>query len=149
MKRKALLVLITILSICSCEQDDICVETLTPKLIIKFYDVNDTINTKEAPTLNIWVDGRDTIISNQTTDSIAIPLDVNDMQTIYNFRSESIIDQLTVTYDLNQVYVSRSCGFIANYENVATTNTDLWIDEVLVISTTIENEDSTHVQIRH
>lgn len=133
----------------ACDQDDICVETLTPKLIIRFYDSNNITNFKEVPSLNVWVDGKDTIINNQTLDSIAIPLDINNPQTVYNFRSENSVDQLTVTYNVNEVYVSRSCGFIANYSELDANASNAWIDEVLTIQTTIENENAAHIQIRH
>ena len=148
MKKIALLFL-AIIALSSCEKDDICVENITPKLIIRFYDVSNPTETKEVPSLNVWSDGRDTIINNQTLDSIAIPLDINSNQTIYNFRSNSIIDQLTIDYILNEVYISRSCGFIANYSSLSITSSNNWIQDIDIVSQDIENENSAHVQIRH
>ncbi len=132
-----------------CEKDDICIENLTPNLIITFNDISNPTNRKDVTLLNIWVDGKDTIVSNQTTDSIAIPLNVNDIQTTYNFRSESIIDQITIDYTVDEIYVSRSCGFIANYNSITISNSNLWIQDVQILSQTIENETEAHVQILH
>lgn len=141
-------ILVLVLAV-SCEKDDICVETITPQLVIRFYDINNPTETKDVPSLNVWADGKDTIVNNQTIDSIAIPLDVNELQTIYNLRSESIVDQITISYGIDEVYVSRSCGFIANYNALSISNTSNWIQDIEVISTTIENENEAHVQIRH
>lgn len=132
-----------------CEKDDICVETLTPKLIIRFYDATSNTSTKLVPNLSIWSDGKDSIISNQTIDSIAIPLDVNSNQTFYNFKKESSIEKLVIDYDLEVVYVSRSCGFITNYNNLSISSTNNWIQEIVVTELNIKNENSAHVQIRH
>lgn len=149
MKKRFLLLVCVLLIGFACEKDDICVEDITPKLIVRFYDANDPTTTKDVNSLNVWVTGKDTIISNQTLDSIAIPLDVNALQTVYNFRSESLVDILTINYTVNEVYVSRSCGFIANYDGLNVGNTGNWIQSVQVISTTIDNENEAHVEIRH
>ncbi len=147
LKQSFIILIILIVGI-SCEKDDICVESVTPKLIIRFYDNNNPTETKTVSSLTV-TSGNNTIINEQSTDSIAIPLDVNNLQTVYTLTNDMTDDTLTISYGINEVYVSRSCGFIANYNQLTTNNTSNWIQDIQVISQTIENENQAHVQIRH
>ena len=147
--KKLVTFFVLIILLGACEKDDICVETLTPKLIIRFYDVNNPTETKDVSSLTVTSEGN-TLINQQTTDSITLPLDVNNLQTSYTFTSNSLEDILTVTYGIDEIYVSRSCGFIANYNSLSINpNTNNWVQVIDIQSTTIENENTAHVQIRH
>lgn len=146
--KKNLLLFLLIAFAFSCEKDDICVENVTPKLIIRFYDANDPTQVKAVSSLTVTT-GDNTLISQQSTDSIAIPLDVNNLETVYTLTSDTTDDIVTITYGIDEVYVSRSCGFIANYNQLNLMETGNWIQQVEIISQTIENENQAHVQIRH
>ena len=110
MKKYSIVLSLIILLTNGCEKDDFCIEEVTPNLILRFYDVTNPSNTLAADGLTIWPEGRDSIVVNQTLDSIAIPLDVNNEQTIYNFILGTAIDQITIHYTVNEIFVSRSCG---------------------------------------
>ena len=106
-------------------------------------------NTLAADGLTIWPEGRDSIVINQTLDSIAIPLDVNNEQTIYNFSSGAAIDQITIYYTVNEIFVSRSCGYKAEFSNLLAIPTNSWIEYIEQLTTTVEDESAAHIQIFH
>ena len=86
-----------------------------------------------------------------------IPLDVTSNQIIYNLSSESNLDIITINYDVEEVFVSRSCGFKAIFNNVSVTSepSNDWIiglTETLensITIPTIDNETSAHIKIFH
>lgn len=150
--RKHLYILLLIsLSIIGCEKDDFCVDPITPNLIIRFYDANDQTALKTISNLYVWPEGRDSVVVNAVTDSIAIPLDVASGQTIYNFSNGTTQDQITIDYTTQEIFVSRSCGFKAIFNNVTFTPViTTWISSISPTTvTTIENESAAHVQIFH
>lgn len=156
MKKKSLFILLLVSLFTSCEKDDFCIEPVTPNLIIRFYDASNTSDTKSVSELHVWPEGRDNIYTDVVTDSIAIPLDVNNNQTIYNLSKGTTQDVLTIDYEVEEVFVSRSCGFKAIFNNVTISTTNNWIVSLSTDSvtstttiTTIEDESAAHVQISH
>ena len=149
MKKYYFLLFLTIIVVYSCEKDDFCIDPITPNLVVRFYDASSTSEIKAVDDLTVWPEGRDSLYVNSATDSIVIPLDVTNAQTIYNFQSGTVIDQITIDYTVNEVFVSRSCGFKATFTDLTTTPTNNWIQSIQVISTTIEDESAAHIQIFH
>tara|TARA_R110000787_G_scaffold259559_1_gene364847 strand:+ start:3136 stop:3642 length:507 start_codon:yes stop_codon:yes gene_type:complete len=150
------LLLITVL-ISSCEKDDFCIDPITPNMVIRFYDATNITETKAVTDLTVNPSGLDSIYTNESLDSIIIPLDVTSNQIIYNFSSGTNVDILTIDYEVEEVFVSRSCGFKAIFNNVTITSdaANDWIigltttlDNTVTI-TTIEDEAAAHVQIYH
>ena len=75
----------------------------------------------------------------------------------YNFSSENNQDILSINYEIEEVFVSRSCGFKAIFNNVTVTS-DVSNDWILGLTETLENtitiptidnESSAHLQIFH
>ena len=166
--------LIIISLIYSCESDDICPESTnsTPRLIITFYDVQNTELKKDVENLAVYAvkDGQLNLmneINGISTDSINIPLR-ND-QAVSNFKfykdfslvddvPSGIINHLYIDYEIFQKFISKACGFINNYsllnfltndpsENSSSTNN--WIDGYVIENNLIENENQSHVKIFH
>ena len=164
---RALLTLLgVILLISCCEKDDICVEGDTPLLIIRFYDAENASELKNVSDLRVIGLGQsdpvDTFADRSTLDSIAIPLRINQPDTSFLLISNSEddeddmetgnIDTLTFSYNTQEVFVSRACGFIANYSELTdslNSDSDNWIQSIEVISPDINSQQSTHVQIFH
>lgn len=150
-----------ILSFAACEKDDICVDADTPNLVIRFYDIIDTTQTKDAQNLivsGLLPEGVQDTIDNVSLDSIVLPLRVDSNTTSFILsRQTSIddknIDTLTFNYETRELYQSRACGYIVNYDNLATNVNEpidsLWIKEIRLVTTTIENTFSAHVKILH
>ena len=141
----------------SCEKDDFCIDPITPNMIIRFYDATNTSNTKSVSNLSVNPEGLDVIYSNESLDSILIPLDVTSGQIIYNFSKGNNQDIITIDYNVEEVFVSRSCGFKAIFNNVTVTSdvSNDWIIgltetlENTITIPTIENESAAHLQIFH
>ena len=151
-----------------CEKDDICVDGDTPLLVIEFYDKDNPLTLKKVTNLRIIgkSEGNNPIIIDRTTVDVAnIPLMVNSSFTNFEFIINSAgattadetgnIDLLTFTYKVEENFISRACGFVANYADL---NYDLptevgdgnWIDHIeLVGPEIIQNETQTHVKIFH
>lgn len=149
MKKYLFLLILTVITFGGCEKDDFCIDEITPNLILRFYDFDNQTNTSSVSNLTIWPPGRDTIVNAQTLDSVALPLDVNNALTIYNMSIGSTVDTLTIEYTVNEVFVTRSCGFKAEFTEVLATPTTNWILSIDQTTTTIENESAAHIQIFH
>ena len=157
MKKYYLLLTLIALLVSSCEKDDFCIEPITPNMVIRFYNATNITQTKPVVNLSVNPEGFDELYSNANLDSILIPLDVTSNQIIYNLSSESNIDIITINYDVEEVFVSRSCGFKAIFNNVSVTS-DVSNDWIIGLTETLENtitiptinnETAAHVKIFH
>ena len=157
MKKYYLFLSLIALLISSCEKDDFCIEPITPNMIIRFYNATNISETKAVNDLTINISNLDSIYTNVSLDSIVIPLDVTSNQIIYNFSSGSNLDILTIDYEIEEVFVSRSCGFKAIFNNVTITS-DVSNDWIIGLTETLENtitiptiddESAAHIQIFH
>jgi hypothetical protein len=157
MKKYYLFLSLIALLISSCEKDDFCIEPITPNMIIRFYNATNISETKAVNDLTINISNLDSIYTNVSLDSIVIPLDVTSNQIIYNFSSGTNVDILTIDYEIEEVFVSRSCGFKAIFNNVTITS-DVSNDWIIGLTETLENtitiptindESAAHVQIFH
>lgn len=157
---------LSLVCLTSCEKDDICVDGDTPLLVIGFFDINDTTETKTVPSLRIKEVLLDSVVNTITDrsgslDSIGLPLRINTESTQFIFIANSgdntttgeetgTIDTLTVAYKTREVFISRACGFVVQYTQVtATTNTSNWIQDIKVVQPTVENSNAIHVKIFH
>lgn len=155
-----IVILLGILSFSACEKDDICIDADTPRLIIRFYDVTDTTEFKDVQNLVVWglldTDAKDTI-PNAALDSIVLPLRVDKNSTSFVLtRQLSIddinIDTLTISYEINEIFQSRGCGYIVNYNALEATvkpDDSVWMQEVRITTPLVENTASAHVKILH
>ncbi|SHF94133.1 hypothetical protein SAMN03080594_109190 [Arenibacter palladensis] len=176
MKKSHILILLTIVLIGfgACEKDDICIDGDTPLLIIRFYDVDNPTELKDVTDFRIVGVGQNTTVttvSDRTdTDSIAIPLKVTENTTGFYFISNSSdvettdssgetitveggdLDTLYFNYSRIDKFVSRACGYIANYEDLTSdlkTETDNWIKDIEIVTPLVENSTAAHVKIYH
>jgi len=148
--KKIFLVFTTLLYLLtSCEDDDFCDDSTTPRLIIEFYDKEDPTTRKQVP-IYAWADQKDSIYQLVLTDSILLPMDTQSTSTKYRLSTTNIIDTLDLTYTTSDVFISEGCGFIANFNDFGVAKiTDHWIDRIEVNVTKIENETETHIKVYH
>ena len=118
MKKNYFFLLLITLLVSSCEKDDFCIDPITPNMIIRFYDATNPLETKVVTDLSLNPEGLEDLYTSTSLDSILIPLDVTSNQIIYNFSTGTNIDVLTIDYEVEEVFVSRSCGFKAIFNNV-------------------------------
>ena len=168
-----LILIISIIFLTGCEKDDICPESAqtTPRLVITFYDIDNTQERKNVESLAVYAvrDNELVLIENisgTTTDSIAIPLrndiGVSNFKFIKNYSLENDVmfgdsNHIYIDYEINDVFISRACGFIANYSITTLLNYDLmadppitgWITGYEIINSTVTNENQSHVKILH
>ena len=166
---------ITILFMLSCEKDDICPDSTetTPKLIVTFNDAQNQDERKIVESLSVFAfkDNEMILIQNISTintDSIAIPLRNEIANAKFKlFKNSSFIDDMIIqgekthlelNYGINEVFVSRACGFINNYElesNIYTIDptdsdqTSSWIIDYIINNPTVSNENQSHVILLH
>jgi len=171
MKKRFILVLVLMVFIqfSACEKDDICVDGDTPNLVIGFFDAIDTAEAKTVTLLRIKETSLDTTLGTgdfdrtSTNDSIGVPLRTNEDNITFAVITDSAdgdteeeetgnIDTLRITYNPREEFISRACGFVVRYDNIAielTTDDDNWIQDIYVVQTNIENESNIHVKIFH
>jgi hypothetical protein len=164
-KRSVILALAVLFSI-SCERDDICIDEITPKLIIRFYDFENPELFKDVANLKVNIEGVEEDYVNETitslTDSISLPINVsvNETRYVLTLQETDILEQeenpdvLVITYTQEDVFVSRPCGYKAIFNDVEPDlemDEDNWIDDVVPLSSPLEinNESSAHVKIYH
>ncbi len=170
-KLKFLGLLITaVILILACEKDDICVDGDTPLLQISFFDAEDTNTVSTVTSIRVIGDGQtevietDSLVDRTDLENISIPLKTTETSTTFQFIVDSEddddgnetgnIDTVTFSYELGDEYVSRACGFIANYNNVTSNvslDTNNWIKSIEIITedVNLDNINTTHVKIYH
>ncbi len=153
-KKNTIIFIVLLFSIISsCEKDDICLEYMTPNLVIRFYDNNQTDTVKEVNELTIIaLPIKDTIYKNVKKDSISLALDVNNDFSTYVFISGNNTDTLKFTYLRKDIFVSKSCGYKTFFEQLDSQliiDTDNWIKNTEIIESKITVDTLAHVKIYH
>ena len=135
----------------SCEPDDLCLETYpdTPKLIIKFFD---NVSQESIVINNLTIEDidRNLVLFTGTTDSISIPLNYTKQQTSLNFIYDTNLDKVYVNYGVNEVFVSKGCGYRMEYllENIIVENdNENWISSLEILNENVVEELNHHVKI--
>lgn len=153
-----LIILLGILSFSACEKDDICIDADTPRLIIRFYDIADTTEFKDVANMvvrGLLPSGAQDTIPNTALDSIVLPLRVDVPSTSFTIsrRTDTInIDTITFDYERREIYQSRACGYIVNYDSLRANvvqDDSVWIQETRITTPLVENTASAHVKIFH
>lgn len=168
--------LIAIISI-SCERDDICPGSTptTPRLIIDLYDADSPENKKNAFSLVVASVGNDFILpgyNSVTSGQLILPLKTDDNETQYRLVKDAEIndagtpddtsddyydgnyDIITINYAIEEVYVSRACGYKTIFKNVTLTiedDGDNWIlsRQPVNDNQSVEDETAAHFTITH
>lgn len=168
---KVLLSLLILVSLWSCERDDICASTTptTPHLIINFYNINDRAESKTVRRMNVSAEGNmNYIVYDKTLASITLPLRVETLDNMNTTRflltrdmdydtdndstTVSNTDIFEVVYSPELIYVSRACGYKSIFNDLSAsrdTDSSNWIIDIEVLTTTINNEDAAHINIYH
>ncbi len=148
----------------SCEKDDICVEGDTPQLVIRFYDATDTTVLKSVASLRVIGIGNgapvNTFTDRSSRDSVALPLRINqgtDFLFIRNSAGDEgaetgNTDTLQFSYITEEVFVSRACGFVANFnmlQDSLVPDSDNWIQGISIVNPSVNSQLEAHVKIFH
>jgi hypothetical protein len=122
-----------------------------------FYDNANQSEKKVVSNLKIAIDSLGTFIAINpiASDSITIPLRVDiDLTKIRLTKQETdedeIIDDFTLNYLRDEVFVSRSCGFKTTYSETEIENlTSNWINSLTINNQIITDETAKHISIFH
>lgn len=162
--KKFCIILGIISLILGCTKDDICSgETLTtPLLVIQFRDINNRLEAKQVSSLQILLNNTDSteVISSLSDTIVFIPLNteanLSEFIFIQNSASEtdSNADNILFSYDRQEIYENRACGFKVNYSNLSLEvaeeiDTENWILDTDINTPIIENENEAHITIYH
>ncbi|UYW01691.1 hypothetical protein K5I29_01830 [Flavobacterium agricola] len=143
----------------SCEKDDICAEEdpTTQAVVLEFFDKNDPTKAKNPNQLLAYVSGKDIAIAAEGN-KLVLPLMVNANTTTWNLvlngnndnATDDIADVVTFNYEVEQQYVSKACGYKANFilnptDGVTTTHN--WISAIEVINPNIVNPNEIHIKV--
>lgn len=68
--------------------------------------------------------------------------------------TQSDVDIIEIKYTTEFIYVSRACGYKSIFNNldidlISAVGGTLWINNLEIVITTVENEDTVHVRILH
>lgn len=163
--KKILLLLLLTFSFSGCEKDDVCDTntSVTPRVIIEFYDFSQQTVLKNVSNLKVHAIAElDTIPVFTSVSKIELPLNPILETTSYTLNLNSTIptsantDILTFNYTTQQIYISRACGFKNIYKlnspfgvvlTDATTSDGKWIRKIDIETTNIDDENTTHIKI--
>jgi len=148
-----------------CTKDDICPPdtATTPNLIINFKDITNPANAKKVNLLSVITNNIDSVevVKLANTDSIAIPLNTNSDTTNYLFKrsivsgSDTIknFDKVRFVYQRRNLYVTRACGYKSEYfnldKNLEEEGAENWIQEIILLRDTVNDENSAHITVLH
>ena len=157
MKKLSTLIVVALLSLTSCEPDDICLEDTprTPKLIVVFYDKNQSDSKKSITDLQVKGMDMEGILYNTTTDSIALPLKTLAGSTSFSLTAtqngNATEDIITFNYNPEDQFISRACGYKTVFTNLtfSTGNPLSFISSIEILTNTISDNKNTHVKILH
>jgi hypothetical protein len=165
MLKKVILLILIIIAFKGCTRDDLCPAgtATTPNLIITFNDIITPTTRKAVANLRIVTNYADSVevLRRTNIDSIAIPLNTNSDTTKYKFIRTLItttdtivnVDNLVFIYQRNNDYVNRACGFKMEFNNLVTVleeeGTENWIENILTVRDTVNDENSAHIRILH
>jgi len=159
MKKLLISLSLLIIGMCfySCEED-FCSEDTTPNIIIDFYDNTDSTTVKEIELIISESISKDTIFNDTFSASgdLQLPLDTQGTTVVYHLSKQDdlsdigSVEDLTINYTTEDVFVSRECGFksIFNNLNITTTSND-WLLGSETTTNSITNETEVHVKIYH
>jgi len=165
MLKKVLLFILIVIAFKGCTRDDLCPEgtATTPNLIITFNDIITPAARKEVVGLSIETNYENSVevLSIRTTDSIALPLNTNSDTTKYRFIKTTVtatetivnIDSIVFIYQRKNDYVNRACGFKTQFNNLdpilEDEGSENWIENIITIRDTVNDENSAHISILH
>ena len=145
--------LLILVSVVCCEPDDLCAESIadTQDLVIRFYDADQPDQLKPIPSLTATGQDLETSLVFQETDSIALPLRVNNNQTDFVLSKDEVEDVLEIQYTTSDHYISRGCGFktLFSVENLQIKEPYNWIQSVELITSEVVHDSLAHVKIYH
>lgn len=138
----------------SCQDDDICVESLSPRLTIVFLD---SLGEKQMLD-SIFVDVVDlsnnririNTIDSANVDSLQLNIPIQSTAVKYIFyrsTTTGITDEIQLTYTPKMVFVSKACGFAYNFYQTSYTTTNNLITSITQNTDAIENEQETNLFI--
>lgn len=174
---------VIIAALWSCERDDICSAgtSTTPRLYIQFYNIASQANLKNVTDFYVQGVGNDTpLLEVSTVNEIYLPLKttVDNIEAgttttefimIKNYEIDDNgtpddpsddmqtgnQDILKITYQPEQIYVSRACGYKTVFKNISVVvedDNDNWmtlIQPTNTINLPIDNELNAHYFIYH
>ncbi len=136
----------------ACEKDDVCLQPMTPKAVIRFYDFTSQNDIKSVDNLTIiTLPIKDTLYKNVNKDSIALDLNVNENQTKFLFLSVNNKDTIVFNYQRNDVFVSKTCGYKTIFKQLnvlVIPDSDNWIKNI-TNQTEITADTIADVKIYH
>jgi len=136
--------------------------------VIEFYDITAPKKIKIVPGLKAFgIDETNEIVEiiNETVLNrtiLTLPLNVNNTQSKFKlyerYKLEDGVesgnpDIITITYDIEKVYVSRACGYSINFDINTfkiSEDSELWMDNYdFTLNNPITNENDVHIKIFH
>ncbi|NJB37543.1 DUF6452 family protein [Croceivirga sp. JEA036] len=155
--------LLVIIQFSSCEKDDICVAGDTPVLMLGFFNYEDPDTEKSVPNLRSVETELNVVVNTvgaKTSDSLPLRIETNNSTFVltnnYSQATDGTVsgnsDTITFNYTVQEEFLSRACGFIANYNELSYTlsnDSANWIDSVAVVETTVKRDTLIHVKIFH
>ena len=158
--KKSLLVF-SFLVLLNCEQDDICIESVieSPDLIILMLDKNNIEIRKNPSNFLIRAIDSDSIYQMNTSDSLALPLNIKKNNVLFEFilnegSEQQNIDTLQINYKRIDNFINTACGYRSKYileekPVIILNQGNNWIQGFTILKDTISDEISAHLGILH
>ena len=88
-----------------------------------------------------------------TSDSITLPLRKFSSSTNYKFvlndENNMIVDELTIFYTPNDIFINRACGFKTIFEELNVSYSSNWIKNIVILNNTLSGNNNANIKILH
>ena len=163
MKKFALLC--SFLALASCENDDICDDSVvTPRLIVRVYDKDTPARTKTVNSLLVVGNNQNTPTQPiATTDSLVLPLKLSSGESSFILVKDAAVDSLgritrgsqvalKIQANASQLFANKGCGYKVVYDQISASIDSIagntrWIDRVQVMFRKVEDEKKATIRI--
>ena len=152
---KRLKFLVIILFIIACEDDEICLEELSPRLNVEFIDSVGERQSLDSIFVSILTSDdlsrKITSIDSANVDSLLIPLTdlSNPLRLIFVRSTGGLADTITINYTENIEYISKACGFKRTLTDLSFGHTSNQIININTNQSSLIDEQETHLSITY
>ncbi len=149
---KNLSLILIILFVIGCEEDDVCIGEASPNWVVKIKNQQ----TQLADTLDtLYVEYRDSddvldTLKLYQVDSFQVPLRIDGGAIGFGFISslqdDAVKDSISMNYESEEEYVSKACGLKKVFKNVSYIEHSLdSIQSIESLTPQISNDDEVHI----
>lgn len=139
----------------SCEEEDICVEGSSPRLLVNFE--KNSLNTKKIDSIHIFrlEDNSNLLVYKGVfRDNIKLPLSLEE-KNFSSFKLKTYAmnqlfeDDLKIIFKYESSYVSKACGYKVVYKDLQAILKSAFFENIEILKKNIDDEANPHIRLSY